>query len=110
VQVGQKQAVAAKKGLVVTVCVWAAYGECHAATAMVINCQLSAIMLSAQLCAVKRRRSREKPPALWFAAHNYRVLRNSSSESGARYRRVGVFGSFNRAKALSFIARSASTY
>jgi hypothetical protein len=40
VQVGQKQAVAAKKGLVVTVCVWAAYGECHAATAMVINCQL----------------------------------------------------------------------
>ena len=40
-QVGQKQAVAAKKGLVVTVCVWAAYGECHAATAMVINCQLS---------------------------------------------------------------------
>jgi hypothetical protein len=42
VQVGQKQAVAAKKGLVVTVCVWAAYGECHAATAMVINCQLSA--------------------------------------------------------------------
>jgi len=41
VQVGQKQAVAAKKGLVVTVCVWAAYGECHAATAMVINCQLS---------------------------------------------------------------------
>jgi len=42
VQVGQKQAVAAKKGFVVTVCVWAAYGECHAATAMVINCQLSA--------------------------------------------------------------------
>lgn len=40
-QVGQKQAVAAKKGLVVTVCVWAAYGECHAATAVVINCQLS---------------------------------------------------------------------
>jgi hypothetical protein len=44
VQVGQKQAVAAKKGLVVTVCVWAAYGECHAATAMVINCQLSATL------------------------------------------------------------------
>jgi hypothetical protein len=41
VQVGQKQAVAAKKRLVVTVCVWAAYGECHAATAMVINCQVS---------------------------------------------------------------------
>ena len=43
------------------------------------------------------------------SAHSYIVCRNRMSESGARNRRNLVLGASSRAKAFSFIARSAST-
>ena len=42
------------------------------------------------------------------SAHSYSVCRNRMSESGARYRRILISGASSRARARSFIARSAS--
>ena len=42
--------------------------------------------------------------------HNYRFFKNSRSDSVALKRRAGTPGSCRRARAFSFMAKSASTY